>query len=60
MGVVGEYHAYQISAAYEATNHKVFYELIVNPPFSYPDTCHSGGPRPAQSQDSSPGLSESP
>ncbi len=45
VGVAGKYHAYQISAAYEATNHKLFYELIVNPPSFYPDTCHSGGPQ---------------
>jgi hypothetical protein len=44
VGVAGKYHAYQISAGYEAANHKLFYELIVNPPSSYPDTCHSGGP----------------
>lgn len=45
VGVSGKYHAYQISAGYEATNHKLFYELIVTPPSSYPDNCHSGGPQ---------------
>jgi hypothetical protein len=45
VGVPGKYHAYQISAGYEATNHRLFYELIINTPSSYPDTCHSGGSR---------------
>jgi len=45
VGVAGKYHAYQISAGYESTNHRLFYELIVIPPSSYPDTCHSGGPQ---------------
>jgi hypothetical protein len=44
VGVAGKYHAYQITAGYEATDHKLFYELIINPPSFYPNTCHSGGP----------------
>jgi hypothetical protein len=45
VGVSGKYHAYQVNAGYEATNHKLFYELIVIPPSSYPGNCHSSGPQ---------------
>jgi hypothetical protein len=37
--------AYQVTAGYEATNHKLFYELIVTPPPSYPGICHDSGPQ---------------
>jgi hypothetical protein len=45
VGVSGKYHAYQINAGYEATNHKLFYELIVIPPSSYPGNCHASVPQ---------------
>jgi hypothetical protein len=43
VGVSGKYHAYQVNADYEATNHKLFYELIVIPTSSYAGNCRAGG-----------------
>ena len=45
VGVSGKYAAYQVNAGYEATNHKLFYELIVIPPSSYPGNCRGSGPQ---------------
>jgi hypothetical protein len=43
VGVSSKYPAYEVDAAFEATNHRLFYELIVAPPPSYPGVCHGGG-----------------
>ena len=45
VGVSGKYAAYQVNAGYEAANRKLFYEVIVTPPPSYPGICHDAGPR---------------
>ena len=45
VGVSAKYAAYQVIAGYEAANHKLFYELIVTPPLSYPGICHGSGPQ---------------
>jgi hypothetical protein len=37
--------AYQVTAGYEATDHRLFYELIVVPPPSYPGICRDSGPQ---------------
>lgn len=43
VGVSGRYAAYQVVAAYEASNHQLAYELIVVPPSSYPGICRNSG-----------------
>ena len=43
VGVSAKYAAYEVDAGYEATSHKLFYELIVIPPPSYPGICHDSG-----------------
>jgi hypothetical protein len=39
-----KYPAYQVDAVYEAADHRLFYELMVVPPPSYPGVCRGGGP----------------
>jgi hypothetical protein len=43
-GVIHKYPEYQVVAAYETANGKSFYELMVVPPPTYPNGCHSSGP----------------
>jgi len=44
-GVTPKYAVYGVDAAYEATNHKLFYELSVGPPPSYTGICHGSAPQ---------------
>ena len=43
-GVTYKYPEYQVVAAYEAADRKLFYELTVVPPPTYPNGCHGRGP----------------
>ena len=43
-GVTYKYPNYQVVAAYEMANRKLFYELMVVPPPTYPNGCHGSGP----------------
>jgi hypothetical protein len=45
VGVTSAYPSYQVDAAYEAANHRVFYELIVVPPFPAQGCPASTGPQ---------------
>ena len=45
VAVSAKYAAYQVIAGYEAANRRLFYELIVTPPSSYPGVCHGSGPQ---------------
>jgi hypothetical protein len=43
-GVTDKYPEYQVVGLYEAANRKLFYELMVVPPPTYPNGCHGSGP----------------
>jgi hypothetical protein len=43
-GVTSKYPKYQVVAAYEAADRKLFYVLTVDPPPSYPNACNGRGP----------------
>lgn len=45
VGVTSAYPSYQVDAAYEAANHRAFYELIVVPPFPAMGCPASTGPQ---------------